>query len=76
MLLCLPPYSPHLNLIERLWKFVKKQGLYAMYYPDFAPTFDLAKEPCWSHFLQFKDLAIPSRCWCDFTVRRNGAAGL
>ena len=26
-LLFLPPYSPNLNLIERLWKFVKKQWL-------------------------------------------------
>jgi len=32
----LPPYSPNLNLIERLWKFVKKQCLYSHYYPDFA----------------------------------------
>jgi len=24
----LPPYSPNLNLIERLWKFVKKEVLY------------------------------------------------
>jgi transposase len=31
----LPPYSPNLNLIERLWKFVKKQCLYSTYYPDF-----------------------------------------
>jgi len=31
----LPPYSPNLNLIERLWKFVKKQCLYSIYYPDF-----------------------------------------
>lgn len=34
-LLYLPPYSPNLNLIERLWKFVKKQCLYSIYYPDF-----------------------------------------
>ena len=34
-LLFLPTYSPNLNLIERLWKFVKKQCLYAKYYPDF-----------------------------------------
>ena len=27
-LLFLPPYSPNLNLIERLWKFVKKEVLY------------------------------------------------
>jgi len=34
-LLYLPPYSPNLNLIERLWKFVKKQCLYGRYYPTF-----------------------------------------
>lgn len=33
----LPAYSPNLNLIERLWKFVKKQCLYSTYYADFAP---------------------------------------
>ena len=32
----LPAYSPNLNLIERLWKFVKKQCLYSHYYADFA----------------------------------------
>ena len=32
----LPSYSPNLNLIERLWKFVKKQCLYSTYYADFA----------------------------------------
>jgi len=31
-LVFLPPYSPNLNLIERLWKFVKKKVLYAQYY--------------------------------------------
>ena len=35
-LLFLPAYSPNLNLIERLWKFVKKQCLYSKYYADFA----------------------------------------
>ena len=34
-LLYLPPYSPNLNLIERLWKFVKKKCLYSTYYSDF-----------------------------------------
>ena len=32
----LPSYSPNLNLIERLWKFVKKKCLYSRYYPDYA----------------------------------------
>lgn len=31
----LPPYSPNLNLIERFWKFFKKQVLYNRYYPRF-----------------------------------------
>jgi transposase len=34
-LLNLPSYSPNLNLIERLWKFVKKECLYSTYYSDF-----------------------------------------
>ena len=35
-LLFLPSYSPHLNLIERLWRFVRKECLYSKYYEDFA----------------------------------------
>lgn len=35
-LLYLPAYSPNLNLIERLWKFVKKEVLYSKYYPTFS----------------------------------------
>jgi len=34
-LLFLPPYSPNLNLIERLWKFVKRKVLYSKYYENF-----------------------------------------
>ncbi|MFO0415873.1 MAG: IS630 family transposase [Pseudomonadota bacterium] len=32
----LPPYSPNLNLIERLWRFLKKIVLYNRYYERFA----------------------------------------
>lgn len=35
-LLYLPAYSPNLNLIERLWRFVKKQVLYSKHYDKFA----------------------------------------
>ncbi len=35
-LLYLPPYSPNLNLIERLWKFTKKKVLYSKYYETFS----------------------------------------
>lgn len=34
-LLYLPPYSPNLNIIERLWKFLKKKCLYGRYYDSF-----------------------------------------
>jgi transposase len=34
-LLYLPSYSPNPNLIERLWKFVKKEVLFCRYYEDF-----------------------------------------
>ena len=34
-MLYLPSYSPNLNLIERLWKFVKKQSLNNCYYETF-----------------------------------------
>ena len=32
----LPSYSPNLNLIERLWKFFKKEVLYNRYYAKFS----------------------------------------
>ncbi len=31
----LPPYSPNLNPIERLWKWMKERVLYNTYYPEF-----------------------------------------
>ena len=45
-LLFLPPYSPNLNLIERFWKYFKKQILYNHYYP----TFDEFKAACVNFF--------------------------
>lgn len=44
-LLFLPSYSPNLNLIERLWKFVKKKRLYSKYYEKF-PAFKSAISDC------------------------------
>jgi len=45
-LVFLPPYAPNLNLIERLWKFFKKQVLYNKYYS----TFSEFKSACMEFF--------------------------
>ena len=44
-LLYLPGYSPNLNLIERLWRFVRKQSLDSTYYDGFEP-FTAAIDQC------------------------------
>ena len=41
----LPSYSPNLNLIERMLKFVKKKCLYSKYYEKF-PAFKAAISKC------------------------------
>ena len=55
----LPAYSPNLNLIERLWKFVKKQCLYSKYYPEFAP-FTQAITECLSQTQSRHKVALQS----------------
>ena len=45
-LVFLPAYAPNLNLIERLWKFFKKQVLYNHYYE----TFDAFRHACEDFF--------------------------
>ena len=47
-LLYLPSYSPNLNLIERLWKFVKKEALASRYRSTFA-GFTAAINDCLDH---------------------------
>ena len=44
-LLYLPGYSPNLNLIERLWRFLRKESLDSTYYEDFA-QFTTAIDRC------------------------------
>jgi len=44
-LVFLPSYSPNLNLIERLWKFVKKKSLYNRFHGDFE-SFCAAIDDC------------------------------
>jgi len=64
----LPPYSPNLNLIERLWKFVKKQCLYSTYYPDFT-AFKTAIVQCLAQTQTTHRAALDSLLTC---VRSRG----
>ena len=45
-LLFLPSYSPNLNLIERLWKFLKRRSVYGRYHPT-SPTFERPSSRQW-----------------------------
>jgi transposase len=47
-LLFLPSYSPNLNLIERVWRFVRKRTLNSTYYESFA-GFQAAIDHCLDH---------------------------
>lgn len=47
-LLYLPSYSPNLNLIERVWKFVKKEVLASRYLESFG-AFTAAIDECLDH---------------------------
>lgn len=53
-LVFLPPYSPELNLIERVWRFFKKQVLYNQYYENL-DAFRKASIEFFSNITQHKD---------------------
>ena len=50
----LPPYTPNLSLIERVWKFFKKKVLRNHYYA----TFDAFFEAICEFFVQWHDYAL------------------
>lgn len=71
-LLFLPPYSPNLNLIERLWKFTKKNALYCKYYENFS-SFKTAVDDCLFNLDKtFKD-EISSLMTFKFQVLKNAS---
>ena len=53
-LISLPSYSPNLNLIERLWKFYKKEILYDTYYETFA-KFKRATKQFFENIEEYKE---------------------
>lgn len=53
-LVFLPPYSPNLNLIERVWKFLKKT-LKNEYTPNFVDFVEKITDTCWKLNSDFKE---------------------
>jgi transposase len=47
----LPAYSPNLNVIERLWKWMKKKVTATVYYS----TFEAFKKAILDHFARLPD---------------------
>ena len=56
-LLFLPPYSPNLNIIERLWKLFKKKTTYNSYYEKFA----VFKKQCLNFFENIEEYKVELR---------------
>jgi transposase len=69
-LLYLPGYSPNLNLIERLWKFVKKECLQSIYYGNYE-AFTAAIEKCLAELSTTHKPAMDSLLTHNFQTFEN-----
>ena len=73
--LFLPTYSPNLNLIERLWKFVRKECLYAKYYENFE-LFKQAIQSCLSETTGRHHSALSRLLTLEFQTFLSATSGL
>lgn len=69
-LLFLPSYSPNLNLIERLWKFVKKQALHSRHHTNYA-DFQAAIDNCLDALTTTHKSAVASLLTLKFQTFQN-----
>jgi len=69
-LLYLPSYSPNLNLIERLWKFIKRKELYGKYHARF-DDFRIAIETCLSQISTIHRNPLKSLMTLNFQTFEN-----
>jgi transposase len=69
-LLYLPGYSPNLNLIERVWKFVKKECLQSIYYGSYE-AFTAAIEKCLAALSTAHKAAMDSLLTHNFQTFEN-----
>ena len=68
--LCLPSYSPHLNLLERLWKFVQQQALHSRHHTRDA-DFHAAIETCLDELSTTHQPALDSLITLHFQTVEN-----
>ena len=69
-LLFLPSYSPNLNLIERVWKFVKAEVLASRYLPSFE-EFQQAIDGCLSELPGKHKAKMDTLCTLHFQTFEN-----
>ena len=69
-LLFLPSYAPNLNLIERLWKFVKKECLQSTYYGNYE-AFTAAIDKCLAELPTTHKTAMNSLLTHNFQTFEN-----
>lgn len=69
-LLFLPGYSPNLNLIERLWKFIKRDTLRGRYYANFA-AFRSAIDECLAQLSTTHQIPLASLMTLNFQTFEN-----
>ncbi len=69
-LLFLPPYSPNLNLIERLWKFVKKEALHSRHHTNYT-DFQAVIDTCLQELSTTHQKAIASLITLNFQTFEN-----
>jgi transposase len=69
-LLFLPSYSPNLNLIERLWKFVKKQALHSRHHTNYADFQDVI-DRCLDELATTHKSAVASLLTLKFQAFQN-----
>lgn len=69
-LLFLPSYSPNLNLIERLWKFVKKEALNSRHNTNFQ-DFRSAIDDCLDHLADRHKTKVQSLIKLSFQKFEN-----
>jgi transposase len=69
-LVFLPSYSPNLNLIERFWKYVKKEVLYSTFHNDYG-MFKQSIDDCIKNAFEKDKKKLESLLTCNFQSFKN-----